>query len=101
MNHARDVRSEAMTAGGWKATCRSMAACLITLPVELLLGGPVAQAKNGDTHITSIGSDQTIDCNESTLIVNGTDYTVNPLGSCWPVTAQGSCKLIIADNVIN
>ena len=36
-----------------------MAACLIALPVALAVGAPDAQAKNGDTHITSIGSNQT------------------------------------------
>ena len=81
--------------------CRSMAACLIALPVALVLGAPVAQAKNGDTHITSIGSNQTVDCNESTLIVNGANNTINALGTCWAVTVQGSGNLIIADNVIN
>jgi hypothetical protein len=90
-----------MTAGGWKATYRSMGVCLIALPVVLALGAPVAQAKNGDTHITSIGSTQTVDCNESTLIVLGANNTINALGTCWAVTVQGSGNLIIADNVIN
>ena len=81
--------------------CRSMAACLIALPVALVLGAPVAQAKNGDTHITSIGSNQTVDCNESTLVVVGTGNQVNALGNCWAVTVQGSSNVIVADNVIN
>ena len=101
MNYARDVRSTAMTAGGWKAMSRSMAACLLALPVALTVGTPAAQAKNGDTHITSIGANQTIDCNESTLIVNGANNTINALGACWAVTVQGSGNLIVADNVIN
>jgi len=73
--------------------------------VALLLGGaagmPAAQAKNGDTHITGIGITQTIDCNESTLIVLGSGNTVNALGTCWAVTVQGSSNVIVADNVIN
>ena len=80
---------------------RSMAACLVALPTALAVGLPEAQAKNGDTHITSIGSTQTVDCNESTLIVNGANNTINALGTCLAVTVQGSGNLIIADNVIN
>jgi hypothetical protein len=90
-----------MTAGGWKATWELMAACLVALPVAVAVGVPAAQAKNGDTHITSIGSTQTVDCNESTLIVLGANNTINALGTCWAVTVQGSGNLIVADNVIN
>ncbi len=78
-----------------------MVACMAALPVALAVGAPAAQAKNGDTHITSIGSTQTIDCNESTLIVLGANNTINALGTCWAVTVQGSGNLIVADNVIN
>ena len=62
---------------------------------------PVAQAKNGDTHITGIGVEQTIDCNESTLIVLGNNNRINALGTCWAVTVQGSSNLVVADNVVN
>jgi hypothetical protein len=78
-----------------------MTASLIAVPVALTVGAPSAGAKNGDTHITSIGSTQTVDCNESTLIVNGSGNTINALGSCWAVTVQGSGNLIVADNVVN
>ncbi|MGB8384532.1 MAG: DUF3060 domain-containing protein [Dermatophilaceae bacterium] len=78
-----------------------MAACLVAVPVALTVGVPAAQAKNGDTHITAIGANQTIDCNESTLLVNGANNTINALGTCWAVTVQGSGNLIVADNVIN
>lgn len=90
-----------MTAGGWNALCRSTVACAVAVPVALTVGVPAAQAKNGDTHITSIGSNQTIDCNEATLIVNGSGNTINALGTCWAVTVQGSSNTIVADNVIN
>jgi Protein of unknown function (DUF3060) len=89
-----------MTAGGWKALRRSVAACLIA-PPALELGAPAAQAKNGDTHITGIGLDQTIDCNESTLLVNGNGNTITALGTCYAVTVQGSSNTVVADNVIN
>jgi hypothetical protein len=78
-----------------------MAACLVALPVALVVGVPAAHAKNGDTHIDSIGSNQTVDCNESTLIVLGANNTINALGTCWAVTVQGSGNLIVADNVVN
>ena len=58
-------------------------------------------AKNGDTHINAIGSTQTVDCNDSTLIVNGSGNTINAMGSCWAVTVQGGGNMIIADNVVN
>ena len=65
------------------------------------LGVAPAQAKNGDTHITGQGIVQTLDCNESTLLVNGTGNTIYALGSCWAVTIQGSSNIVIADNVVN
>jgi len=78
-----------------------IAACAVVAPAALALGVPAAQAKNGDTHITSIGSTQTIDCNQATLFVNGSGNTINALGSCWAVTVQGSSNTIVADNVVN
>ena len=85
-----------------KSRSRSIAAGALVTPLLLAsLAAPSAQAKNGDTHITSIGSNQSIDCNESTLIVLGANNTINALGTCWAVTVQGSGNLIVADNVIN
>jgi DUF3060 family protein len=84
-----------------KAVGRSLAACAIALPAVLGLGVPSAQAKNGDTHITGQGIVQTIDCNESTLLVNGTGNTVYALGSCWAVTLQGSSNVVIADDIVD
>lgn len=84
-----------------KAVGRSPAACALAFPAALGLGVPSAQAKNGDTHITGQGIDQTIDCNESTLLVNGTGNTVYALGSCWAVTMQGSSNVVIADNIVD
>ena len=67
----------------------------------MCVGVPVAQAKNGDTHITGQGITQTLDCNDSTLIVVGSGNTINAIGSCWAVTVQGSANVINADNVVN
>jgi hypothetical protein len=80
---------------------RSLAACVIAFPAALAVGVPAAQANNGDTHITGQGIVQTIDCNESTLIVVGTGNTVTALGTCWAVTVQGSSNVVVADTVIN
>jgi hypothetical protein len=85
----------------WTAVGRSLAACVITLPVALAVGIPAANAKNGDTHITGIGIVQTLDCNESTLHVNGTGNQINAVGNCWAVTVMGSSNVIVADNVTN
>jgi hypothetical protein len=84
-----------------RAVSRSLAVGVITLPVALGVGAPAAHAKNGDTHITGQGINQTIDCNESTLIVMGSDNTINALGSCWAVTLQGSSNIVVADNVVD
>jgi hypothetical protein len=85
----------------WTAVARSLAACLITLPVALAVGIPAAHAKNGDTHITGQGIVETLNCNESTLHVMGTGNQVNALGTCWAVTVMGSSNVVIADTVIN
>ena len=61
----------------------------------------VAQAKNGDTHIIGQGTEQTIDCNDATLIVNGTGNIVTAMGNCWAVTVMGSFQHRLADNVIH
>jgi hypothetical protein len=84
-----------------KAVCRSLASCAIAVPVALGVGVPSAHAKNGDTHITGQGIVQTIDCNESTLLVNGTGNTVYALGSCWAVSVQGSSNIVVADNIVD
>ncbi|KWX59111.1 hypothetical protein ASJ79_09810 [Mycobacterium sp. NAZ190054] len=80
---------------------RLFAVGALAVAATLASVSPVAQAKNGDTHITGIGIEQTIDCNESTLIVLGNNNRVYALGSCWAVTVQGSSNVVIADNVIN
>ncbi|OFJ54347.1 DUF3060 domain-containing protein [Mycolicibacterium grossiae] len=64
-------------------------------------GAPVAQAKNGDTHVTGQGINQTLDCNDSTLFVTGTGNYVTAKGSCWAVAVQGSANVIIVDNVVH
>ena len=60
---------------------------------------PLAQAKNGDTHVIGEDLEQTIDCNDATLYVNGTGITVTALGNCYAVTVMGSSNMVIADSV--
>ncbi|WP_101948292.1 DUF3060 domain-containing protein [Mycobacterium sp. 3519A] len=84
-----------------KAVGRTLAACALAIPVAFGLGAPAAQAANGDTHVTGQGINQTIDCNQSTLIVNGTANTIYAVGSCWAVTLQGSSNVVIADNIVD
>lgn len=86
---------------GWRKWSASLATAVIAVPVALGVGVPFAQAKNGDTHITGQGISQTLDCNESALIVVGTSNTITAIGSCWAVSVQGSSNVIIADNVVN
>src|ERR1700752_972008 len=84
-----------------RAVGRSLAACASALAVGLALGVASAQAKNGDTHITGQGIVQTVDCNESTLLINGTGNTIYALGSCWAGTMQGSSNIGVADNIVD
>jgi hypothetical protein len=79
----------------------SLTACVLTLAAVAAAPPPVAHAINGDTHITGQGVEQTVDCNNSTLIVNGTSNNITALGSCWAVTVMGSSNTVVADNVVN
>jgi hypothetical protein len=81
--------------------CRGLAACAIAIAFTLAAGAPTGHAKNGDTHVTGQGLEQTIDCNGATLLVDGTRNTVNALGTCWAVTVMGSGHTVVADNVVH
>ncbi|HEX2212534.1 MAG TPA: DUF3060 domain-containing protein [Mycobacterium sp.] len=104
----------------WTVVARSLAASAIVFP--LMLTAPVAHAQpvvcnplarncadNGvvgrhqgtDTTITGIGVVETIDCKNSTLLVNGKGNQITALGTCWAVTMQGDSNIVVADNVIN
>ena len=85
----------------WSALGRSLVVCVVAVPLVTVVAASPAQAKNGDTHITGTGITQTLDCNESTLIVVGTGNVITTFGSCWAVTVQGSSNIIVADTVIN
>ncbi|ORW65060.1 hypothetical protein AWC23_24170 [Mycobacterium saskatchewanense] len=74
----------------------SLATCVIALAAA---PGVPAHAKNGDTHIVGQGLEQTIDCNDATLLVNGTQNKVTALGNCWAVTVMGSGNTVVADSV--
>lgn len=102
---------------------RLLAACLVSLPIALTAAAPDAHAqprevcnpylrecannavvgahKGQDTHITGIGVVETIDCKDSTLLVNGAYNQITALGNCWAVTMQGNSNIVMADNVIN
>jgi hypothetical protein len=78
---------------------RGAIACAITVLLVCSAAAPTALAKNGDTHITGVGVEQTVDCNDATLIINGTDNTVNALGTCYAVSVMGSGNTVVADTV--
>ncbi|MGH3633057.1 DUF3060 domain-containing protein [Mycobacterium sp.] len=80
---------------------RAVVTLTIAIPFTLTPGAPTAHAKNGDTHVTGEGVEQTLDCNGATLLVNGTDNTVNALGTCWAVTVMGSGNTVVADTVVD
>jgi Protein of unknown function (DUF3060) len=79
----------------------ALATCAIAIAATPLAPPPAAHAKNGDTHITGMGIEQVLDCNDSTLIVNGTNNSITAKGSCWAVTVMGSSNTIVADNIVN
>ncbi|WP_231995497.1 DUF3060 domain-containing protein [Mycobacterium sp. 1274756.6] len=66
-----------------------------------VVSAPAAHAIYGDTHIVGQGIRQTVDCNDATLYVLGSDNIINVVGSCWAITVQGSSNTIIADTVVN
>jgi hypothetical protein len=80
---------------------RAVAACAIAIAFTSAAGAPTGSAKNGDTHVTGEGIEQTVDCNGATLIVTGTRNVVNALGTCWAVSVMGSGHTVVADNVIH
>lgn len=80
----------------WTTVAGSLATCVITVAASPT---PVAQAKNGDTHITGQGIEQTLDCNDATLFVNGSFNNITALGNCYAVTVMGSSNTVVADSV--
>lgn len=79
----------------------ALAVCLVAVAGGIAAEPPPALAKNGDTHVVGQGIEQTLDCNDATLIVAGTSNTVTAKGTCWAVTMQGSANTVIADTVVN
>jgi hypothetical protein len=45
------------------------------------------------------GIQQTLDCNDATLFVNGSFNNVTALGNCYAVTVMGSSNTVVADSV--
>lgn len=83
----------------WTTVAGSLATCVIAV-VAGAAGPPgIAQAKNGDTHVIGEDIEQTVDCNDATLMVNGTNITVTALGNCYAVTVMGSSNTVVADSV--
>ncbi|WP_343571742.1 DUF3060 domain-containing protein [Mycobacterium sp.] len=85
----------------WSTPCRAVAAAAVAIAFASAAGAPSGHAKNGDTHITGEGVEETVDCNGATLLVDGTRNTVNALGTCWAVSVMGSGHTVVADNVIH
>jgi len=85
----------------WTTVAGALATCAIPIAATPAAPPTVAHAKNGDTHITGQGLEQVLDCNESTLIVNGTANIITAKGTCWAVTVMGSSNTVIADTVVN
>lgn len=83
----------------WTTVAGSLATCIIAVGAAAATPPGLAQAKNGDTHVIGEDMEQTVDCNDATLMVNGTFLTVTALGNCYAVTVMGSSNVIIADSV--
>ena len=76
-----------------------LATCAVTFAATPAATPPIAHAKNGDTHVTGQGIEQVLDCNDATLLVNGTSNVVTAKGNCWAVTVMGSSNTVVADSV--
>jgi Protein of unknown function (DUF3060) len=86
----------------WRRLAGSLATCVVTFAAALaaaVTAGPTVHAKNGDTHVIGEGIEQVLDCNDGTLIVNGTSNIVTAKGNCWAVTVMGSSNVVVADSV--
>ena len=84
----------------WTAIAGSLATCVIAhrRPGRR---APVVQAKNGDTHITGQGIEQTPRLQQLRRCSwKGSDNTINALGFVWAVTVRGSSNIIVADNIV-
>jgi len=83
----------------WTTVVGPLGACAIAVAAAAAAPPPAAHAKNGDTHVVGEGLEQIVDCNDATLIVNGTANMVTAKGNCWAVTVMGSSNTVIADSV--
>lgn len=76
-----------------------LASCALATCALAAVPPRAAHAKNGDTHVIGQGIEQTVDCNNSTLLVNGTRNTITALGNCYAVTVMGSSNTVVAESV--
>jgi Protein of unknown function (DUF3060) len=83
----------------WPALAGLLAECLTVIVALAIAAPPAAHAKNGDTHISGEGIETVVDCNDATLVVNGTNNVVTAKGNCWAVTVMGSSNTIVADSI--
>jgi hypothetical protein len=83
----------------WTTVAGSLATCVIAVIATAAAPPWAAQGKNGDTHVIGEDMEQTVDCNDATLLVNGSYLTVTALGNCYAVTVMGSSNVVIADSV--
>ena len=82
----------------WTTVVGPLATCAVVIAAPVA-PPPAAHAKNGDTHVIGEGLEQTLDCNDATLIANGTRNIVTAKGNCWAVTVMGSSNTVVADSI--
>jgi hypothetical protein len=83
----------------WTTAAGSLATCVVAVAASAAAPAPAAHAKNGDTHVIGQGVERVVDCNDATLLVNGTANNITALGNCWAVTVMGSGNTVVADSV--
>jgi hypothetical protein len=83
----------------WTTISGLLATCVVAAGATAAAPAPAAHAKNGDTHVIGQGIEQVLDCNDATLIVNGSNNNVTALGNCYAVTVMGSSNTVVADSV--
>jgi hypothetical protein len=82
----------------WTSVAGPLATCVVTLVAGPAAPPPTAHAKNGDTHVIGQGIEQVLDCNDATLLVNGTQNTVVADSVTHDITVYGYDETVFFHN---
>lgn len=83
----------------WTAVAEARATCDVPLAAVPAAPPPAARAKSGGTDTRGEGVEQTVRCDEATVLVNSTRDVDTARGICCAVTVMGSSDTGIAATV--